>query len=291
VAGTADNGGYFSPDTPIWRVSRELCLLLGGGRALLMQVAHPLVAAGVSRHSNYRQNPWQRLERTMSSVWTAVYGTRAEADRAGARVRSLHARVHGRIEQRMGPFPAGTVYSAASPDLLMWVHATLVDTALTVYEGWVRPLPEAERSAYYEDMKVLAQLFGTPAAAIPPTLDDFRAYMRDRLAGDEICVTPAAHEVMESVLRPPLPAPLRPAWRAVGLVTADLLPPRLREEYGLRWDPVRAATLGASREWTRRVVMPLLPDLVRAIGPARTAERDQSHAPAEPRGLSVASQP
>jgi uncharacterized protein (DUF2236 family) len=244
-----------------------------------MQVAHPLVAAGVSAHSDYRQNPWQRLERTMSAVWKVVYGTRAEADRAAGRVRSLHSRVYGVTPEPMGPFPAGSAYSAANPDLLMWVHATLVDTALLVYEGWVRPLSDTERGGYYEDMKVLARLFGTPEHVIPPTIGDFHTYMRERLASEEIAVTPAALDVMQSVLRPPLPLPLRPAWRAVALVTAALLPPRLREQYGLRWDPIRGAAIAASREWTRRVVLPLLPDMLRAIPPARA-----NH-------LSVASQP
>src|SRR5919201_756083 len=107
--------GYFTDDSVIRRVSREVLLLLGGGRALLMQVAHPLVAAGVANHSDYRENPWRRLARTMQSVWTVVYGTRAEADHAGARVRSLHGRVHGRLAERAGPFAAGTVYSASDP--------------------------------------------------------------------------------------------------------------------------------------------------------------------------------
>jgi uncharacterized protein (DUF2236 family) len=265
--------GYFSPDSIIWRISREQLMLLGGGRALLLQVAHPLVAVGVAEHSDYRESPWRRLERTMSSVWTVVYGSKIEADRVGARVQSMHSKVHGRLPEPIGPYRAGTAYSARDPELLLWVHATLVDTALLVYQTWIGPLSETEQCEYYEDMKTLARVFGTPSAVIPPTLDDFRAYMRERLAGDEICVTAAARDICHSILNPPLPLPLRHAWRVVNLVTAGLLPPALREQYGFSWGLARRAVLSASRDSVRRLLLPLLPDMVRSIGPARAAER------------------
>jgi uncharacterized protein (DUF2236 family) len=195
----------------IRRVSREQLLMLGGGRALLMQAAHPLVAAGIVEHSDYRENPWRRLERTMSSVWTIVYGSVAEAERVGVRVRSMHARVRGHTAKPIGPYPAGTPYSASDSELLMWVHATLVDTALLVYQGWVRPLSHAEQSAYYEDMKALAQVFGTPLSVIPETLADFRTYIREQLESDQLCATEAARDVRDSIMDPPLPLPLKPA--------------------------------------------------------------------------------
>jgi uncharacterized protein (DUF2236 family) len=257
--------GYFTEDDAIWRIGRELALLLGGGRALLLQVAHPLVAAGVANHSGYRQDPWKRLEGTMNAVWTVVFGTRSEADRAAAKVRAMHARVQGTLGERMGSFPAGTPYSALDPELLLWVHATLVDTALLVHSKWVRPLSEKDEIAYYEDMKTCALLFGTPAVVIPPTLTDFRAYMRERLTSDEITVTATAREIARTVLSPPLPLPLRPAMLAVNLVTASLMPARLRREYGLGWDPARAALVTASRESVRRIVMPLTPGRLRTV--------------------------
>jgi uncharacterized protein (DUF2236 family) len=271
----SENGaheGYFAPDGVAWRVGREAALLLGGGRALLLQVAHPLVAAGVAAHSDYRENPWRRLEQTMSTVWTIVYGTRGEADAAVARVRALHGRVNGRLAKAMGPYPEGTPYSALDPELLLWVHATLVDTALLVYRSWVGPLGEAEQRSYYEEMKTMAILFGTPEELIPPTLDDFRLYMREQLESDEITVTETAREIAATVLRPPLPLLLEPAMRGLALLTVSMLPPRLRTGYGFHWDTLRATLVGASRRWTRHVVMPLLPDLLRAVGVSRRAE-------------------
>jgi uncharacterized protein (DUF2236 family) len=239
--------------------------MLGGGRALLLQVAHPLVAAGVAAHSGYRENPWKRLEGTLNAVWAVVFGTRAQADRAAARVRAMHSRVNGTIAVPMGPFPAGTRYSALDPELLLWVHATLVDTALLVHSQWVRPLALREEEAYYEDMKTCARMFGTPRDVLPPTLADFRLYMEERLASDEICVTDTARDIAREVLRPPLPLPLRPAMEIVKVVTASLLPPQLRREYGLEWDPVRSVAVTASREWVRRIAIPLLPGRLRRV--------------------------
>jgi len=249
---------YFRPDGAAWRIGRELALLLGGGRALLLQVAHPLVAAGVAEHSDFRENPWKRLEGTMNAVWAVVFGTRAQADRAARRVRAMHSRVQGHTA-------AGTPYSALDPELLLWVHATLVDTALLVYGQWVRPLGAEEQAGYYEEMKVAARLFGIPNDAMPATFDDFRAYMRLMLDGPAICAGETAREIADSVMHPPLPLPLRPAMELANLITAGLMPPRLRREYGLSWDPVRAAVVGASRETTRRVLMPLLPARVRTV--------------------------
>ena len=124
--------GYFSPGSAVWQIARESVLMLGGGYALLMQAAHPLVAAGIVAHSSFRESPWRRLAGTMSAIYTVVYGTKAEADRTAARVRAIHAGVQGSIPAQSGLYPAGTGYAAHEPRLLLWVHGTLVDTALEI---------------------------------------------------------------------------------------------------------------------------------------------------------------
>ena len=265
----AAKAGYYLPDSTIWRVDREAAMMLGSGRALMMQAAHPLAVAGVSKHSNFRDDPWDRLDRTMGAVWTVVYGSRADADQIGRRVQAMHARVSGRIPEKMGPFAAGTPYSALDPDLLLWVHATLVDTALAVYETWVRPLNATERESYYQDTSLKARIFGTPDSVIPPTYADFRDYMDERLASPEICVTDPAREVAHWVMKPPLPLTLRPAWRWFNLVTVGLLPAELRREYGFRWTKAHEAAFRSSRAVVRNLVLPLMPDRWRAIAPAR----------------------
>jgi uncharacterized protein (DUF2236 family) len=265
--------GGFTPDSAIWRISREWVLMLGGGRALLMQAAHPLALAGVMEHSNYEDEPWDRLERTMYAVWTAVYGEPEEAERVGRRVRAMHSKVHGRIDHQMGPFPADTSYDARDPELLMWVHATIVDTALLMYRAYVGPLTDEEQESYYQDMKVLARLFGTPDEAIPETYADFVAWFRTMIDSDVICVTPEAREVASTVLKPPLPFVAWPAWRVVNFVTAGFLPGKLRRGYGFTWTPAHRALLAGSAESVKRAVLPLLPDLARALPGARNAER------------------
>jgi len=273
LRGTGGAGG-FTPDSAIWKVSREWVLMLSGGRALLLQAAHPLALAGVMEHSDYEAGPWKRLERTMDAVWTAVYGAAEEAERVGRRVRAMHSRVKGRLSNAMGPFPAGTSYDAKDPELLLWVHATLVDTALLMYRTYVGPLAAAEVEAYYQDMKSLALLFGTPEEAIPESYGDFVAWWRAMLASEVICVTPEARALAATVLRPPLPVVARPAWELVKFATAGFLPAELRRGYGFSWTPAHRALLAASAEGVRRGFMPLLPDLARALPGARAAERE-----------------
>jgi uncharacterized protein (DUF2236 family) len=266
--------GRFTPDSAIWKISREWVLMLGGGRALLMQAAHPLALAGFIEHSDYDSGPWKRLERTMYAVWTAVYGSPAEAERVGRRVRSMHSKVNGRLSRGVGPYPAGTPYDARDPELLMWIHATLVDTALLMYRTYVRPLSVDEQESYYQDMKVLARLFGTPDDAIPETYADFEAYKRAMIEGQTIFVTDEARELGRVVLKPPLPFVARPVWEVVNFATAGFLPRKLREGYGFTWTPAHRAVLAGSAGYVRRAVIPLLPDLVRALPDARAAERE-----------------
>jgi uncharacterized protein (DUF2236 family) len=227
----------------IRRVGNEpLVPLLGGGPAVLLQVAHPLVAVGIVRHSAYKDDLWKRFMRTMEALHLIVYGSRREADRAGEIVRAVHDAVRGRTEEPVGPFPAGTVYSAAAPELMLWVHATLVETSLTVAQRFAGALTEAERETYYREMGVVARVVGVPPRVIPRTLADFREYLADQLGGPEIVVTAPARDVARAILRAPLPGPLRAAVPAHRLAAAAFLPDRLRVEYGLRWSPLRSSS-------------------------------------------------
>jgi len=108
--------------------------LLGGGAAVLLQVAHPLVACGVVAHSGYERDLWRRLVGTLRALYLITFGDKAEADRAAAVVRQVHARVHGTTTDRLGRFPAGTSYSACDAELMLWVHATLVYSSLAAYQ-------------------------------------------------------------------------------------------------------------------------------------------------------------
>jgi uncharacterized protein (DUF2236 family) len=260
----------FAPDSITWRVHREAVLLLGGGRALLLQVAHPLVAAGVAAYSDFRRRPLDRLWRTLDLMLTIVFADAAAALRAVREIERVHGRVRGTLAADAGPFRRGTGYAAGDPALLLWVFATLVDTGLLVYERFVAPLTAAERAAYYDEAKVTGRLLGIPEDLLPPTLADFAAYVDAMLAGDVLAVGPAGREIADSILRPPLPVGVREAFRAANLFTVGLLPPVMRARYGLAWGATGELALGTLAGATRWLV-PVLPGLLRYMPHARRA--------------------
>ena len=256
--------GYFPDDSVIRTIGRESVLMLGGGRALLMQAAHPLVASGIVEHSDYGSTPWRRLGRTLTALYAVVFGTREEADRAAATVRAVHRRVHGRLRERLGVFPAGTRYSASDPELQLWVHATLVDTGLVMYETYVRELEPEERCAFYDQMSVVGSVFGLPRELVPPSLEDFDAYREQLLRDGVLCVTEPAREVARTVLAPPVPAPFRPGVAALVNANVGLLPAQLREQYGLPWRRLDRIALEMSARLVR-TALPLAPSPLRAV--------------------------
>jgi uncharacterized protein (DUF2236 family) len=262
---SADHVGLYGPDTVTWRVNREAVLLAGGGRALLLQVAHPLVAAGVEQHSNYDSDPWGRLIRTLDLTTKIVFGSAKTAEEASQRLQKRHTTVHGVAED-------GTPYDARDPDLLLWVWATLVESSLLVYQRYVRPLKPADIERYYDEQTRFAVACGVPDGHWPDTFADFVEYY-DRTIEEDLVVGEAARRVARSVLHPDVPAPLRPVFAGVlELVTVGLLPPILRERYELDWGPRRERLLAASTASIRRA-LPLLPSLLREFPPARSARR------------------
>src|SRR5579884_4125047 len=149
--------GYFGPKSMFWRVWKERVQLLGAERAVLLQMAHPLVAAGVAQHSNFKTDPLGRLNRTLDTMLTIVFGSKEEADKSLERLAHVHQFVHGELDQDLGVFPKGTKYSAGDPDLKMWVHATLMDTGLKIHEKFIEPLTQEEKEQFYEESKLFAQ--------------------------------------------------------------------------------------------------------------------------------------
>ena len=255
----ASRDGYFTPESVIRRVGNSpLTPFLGGGPAVLLQVAHPLVAAGVVQHSDYQRDLWRRLVRTLRALYLMAFGTKTEAERAGEVVRAVHAHVAGRTETQLGRFRPGTPYSASDPELMLWVHATLVHCSLQVYERFVRSLGPEDEERYYREMAVVAELFGTPAGLIPRSLADFREYFAAELAGPTLAVTRPARGVAAVLHEADLPAPMRVLVPAHRLATAGLLPARLREEYGLRWTPLHELALPLAARSVRAAATPVL---------------------------------
>jgi uncharacterized protein (DUF2236 family) len=262
----------FGPGRMIWTVNRELALLIGAGRALLMQLAHPLVAAGVAAHSRFAEDPLGRLVRTLDPMYAMVFGPPERTAGAMARLRATHARVVGVLPEAIGAYPAGTRYDAGDPALALWVHATLIDTSLHVYDRFVTPLAPAARARYYADSRELARMLGIPEALTPATLAAFERYVADMIASDALAVGATARELARLVFHPPAARSLRAIAPVVELVTAGLLPPRLRDLYGYRWSSGRERLM-AMAAWLLRRALPALPACLRIAPPARSAER------------------
>ena len=243
-------------------INRERVLLVGGQRALVMQLAHPLVAAGVAEHSDFPKRALDRLRRTLDLSLAIIYGTEEEARAASEAIRAVHDRVSGAAQ--------GRPYSANDPDLLLWVNATLIDTTLVVYERFVRRLEEAERERYYLETVSSAESFGIPPAWIPPDLAAFRAYVDGMLRGEDLRATPESRRLVRDVLTPPLPLPLRPPTAALRQITVALLPARIRALFELRAGLVPKVSL-ALGSTVSRATLPLLPPVVREFGRARAA--------------------
>jgi uncharacterized protein (DUF2236 family) len=265
----SDAAGLYGPDSVAWRLNREAMLLLGAGpRALLLQLAHPLVAAGVAEHSDFQADPWRRLQGTLRSYLTIVYGTTTAARAEIRRLNNLHRTI------------AGRGYAARDPELSRWVHATLVETTIVAYEAWLEPLSPADRARYYLETVPIGRAFGVPETLLPADIEAFEAYVASMLAPDgPVRVSGVARELADAVLHPPI-GPIVPAlgwlppstyswtlWPSVGL-----LPATVRAEYGFEWgatqEAVSAWLVSGWRFWR-----PLLPRSFRQMPQAVAADR------------------
>lgn len=238
--------GLFGPDSMTWRVHGDPSMLLAGFRSLLLQGVHPLAMAGFDASSRFRADPWGRLQRTGRYVGTVTYGTTAEAEDAGARLRALHARLPGGVEPE-----TGREYRVDDPALLLWVHCTEVESFLSVYRRSGGRLGDGDGDAYVDEMRASAQLVGLDPATVPATEAEIADYYR--AVRPELHVTEVARRNARWGFTPPMPAwvqlatPARPAWAALVATSAALLPRWARRLYGLPGLPTTdlSATLTA----------------------------------------------
>jgi uncharacterized protein (DUF2236 family) len=258
----------FGPDSEAWRFDREAMLLLGAGpRALLLQLAHPAVAAGVAEHSDFRSDPWRRLDGTLRSFLRIIYGSTPAARAEIRRLNGLHRTI------------TGQGYDARDPGLSLWVHATLVESTIVVNDAWAGPLTRDRAARFYEETKLIARAFGVPERDVPADLAAFEAYVAEQLApGGPVRVGDTARDLAGSILHPPLPGLLARAglparlydwtlWPSLGL-----LPPAVRDAYGVPWGPLeRAVSAWLVTAW--RAWNPVLPPGFRQMPQALAADR------------------
>lgn len=254
--GESGDPGIFGPDSTAWRIARERVILVGGPAALLLQVAHPLVGEGVA-HSSFATDPLQRLRGTLDAVLTVTFGDRAQVRAVVGYVARKHRPVRGTLPGSGASIRAGTRYSANDPDLALWVFSTLVWTALEVTDSFLRPTTPAERDAYYRDMTQLADLFGVPDALLPTDYAGLERYV-DEQVRTVLDVGVTARLISEQILAPDPPIVARPLRPLPSVLAAGVLPPGLRDAYGLPWGRRERLAFAVIRR-AARLAVPLLP--------------------------------
>jgi uncharacterized protein (DUF2236 family) len=271
--------GYYGPHSTAWKVNREWVVLLAGTRAVLMQIAHPLVALGVSNHSEYMTNPFGRAERTFTRGEELTFGASRLARQAARTVNNQHKHVHGVLPMDAGHFSQGTSYDARDPELLLWVHATLVDTLLLGYKVFVGPLTHAEEEQYYQESKEVAHLLGLLPSQMPQGIDDLNHYIHEMVHSDRLAPTVQGRELAFQTLFPPAPSAFRPFMHLNLNITNALLPQPVREIYGLEWskNQQRAFELSARG---MRLIVPRMPMLLRELPITRRLMRGEIRQPA-----------
>ncbi|OLC49030.1 MAG: hypothetical protein AUH80_01965 [Chloroflexi bacterium 13_1_40CM_4_65_16] len=221
--------GLFGPRSMVWRVNRDRSFPLAGMRSLMVQALHPLAMAGVAQHSNWRQDPFGRLAATSSYLLTTTYGDSESALAAAKWVRKVHVHVHGVDPE------TGLPYSAEDPSLLLWVHAGMVDSIVTVVERYGRPLEPADADRYVAETVRFAEIVGVPREDVPATVASLRAYIESIELRQ---ATPAAKDAMAVVMDPPdLDDDMRDLWHDLAQVAVGTLPDWAREMYGFDAPP------------------------------------------------------
>jgi uncharacterized protein (DUF2236 family) len=244
-------------------------LLGSGSRALLLQVAHPKVAAAVADHSRYRSDPLGRLRDTLNAIYGFAFADARTVEGILEHIRQLHNHVHGLT-------PEEKHYSALDPHLLLWVYATLIDSSILAYETFVAPLCPADREAYYREFREAGPMWGIPPRLFPCSLQDLRGWMANLIASGEVRVSPQGRYVGRFIIDPKVWWLPPPAALLLKLVTVWLLPPPLREGFGYTWGPRRERVV-RSLAAASRTVVPRLPHIARDLPIARAAQRRVAH--------------
>jgi len=256
------------PNSMTRRINGESILLLGWGRAVLLQIAHPMVAEGVSQHSYFSKSTVARLkrtERTLGKMLEMNYGNRQQAWGAASHIDQIHARINGQLSESNGPYQAGQEYSARMSDLLKWVHCTFVDSMLKIYELYVAPLSTVEKDLYVSEASVSGPMLGAPSGFYPTTYTELQTYLAEMLTSGKIVVSSKARALEQYVLAPLIPLPILDKlinWYLL-LPVCGLLPDFVRESYGLRWTNFDRKAWNF-QIWTyRHLLRPILPKRVR----------------------------
>lgn len=261
--------GVFGPASVTWRIDREAVIFLGAGRALLLQLAHPWVAAAIAEHSKTLADPIGRFHRTFDIVFAMVFGSLDRALLSSRQLYRRHSMIVGEMPETVGPFAGGSRYCANDIPSLRWVHATLVETALMAHDLVLPQLSAEERERYWSESRMYGALFGLTGDDLPTDWAGFAAYTSAMAQSETLTVSPAAREIAAQIFGGARPWLRPPRWYRA--LTARLLPERLRAGFGFEVDERDARAADNALTWIRRVY-PKLPDRLRYVGPYQEAQ-------------------
>jgi uncharacterized protein (DUF2236 family) len=260
--------GIFGPHSISWKVNRESALFLAAGRAALLQLAHPWVATAIAQHSRTLDNPIARFHHTFRVIFTMIFGTAEQALAASRQLHRLHQTIEGVLPDTVGQFSQGTRYEANEVAALRWVYATLVDSALLAYELLLPPLTEVERKQYFAESLRTAALFGIAPQYLPSSWPEFNVYMESMLQSDALGVSGATLDLAQKLQAGAGLSMTPPFWYRA--LTIQLLPRRLRKEFGLPYSENEQVAAERAIRWVRRLY-PKLPSTLRFVGPYNEA--------------------
>ena len=264
ASAVSSRSGIFGPQSAIWRIDREAAIFLGAGRALLLQLAHPWVAAAVEQHSQTFADPIGRFHRTFSIMFNMVFGRLEDSLAVARQLHRRHSAITGTLSSAAGPFATGSAYFANSLPALRWVWATLTDTALIAYQLALPPPLCDVRDRYYADSRLFAALFAIPQPYLPPNWQAFSSYVEEMVQSDTLTVTAAARSIADRLLGGrDLWLPVPQSYKAL---TASLLPAKLRDGFSLHYGVNERRSAERLIRWVRHAY-PLLPGRMRYVGP------------------------
>tara|TARA_Y100001958_G_scaffold159443_1_gene160965 strand:- start:1944 stop:2786 length:843 start_codon:yes stop_codon:yes gene_type:complete len=259
--------GYFGPNSMMWKINKEITVLFGGARALLMHAAHPLIAAGARQTSFYQRDPWKRLIRTLSLQNSVTFGTKEEADESADRINRLHEVIKGQDEI------SGGTYDALDHEQLLWVHACLQISSIYFYEKTVKKLSEDEKNQYHKENMKAADLVLVDTSIMPKTHEELKNWVIEKSREkDYLLFTDVAKDVQDIIAGGPVPTHIKPIWPFIAFTAFNTLPREFKILYGIKESKIKDIILKFNLNFLK-ITRPFLPPFFRLIAPARWAKQ------------------
>ena len=259
--------GYFGPESMMWRVNKEITVLFGGARALLMHAAHPLISAGARQTSFYQRDPWKRLIRTLSLQNSVTFGTKQEADESANRINKLHEVIKGK-----DPVTGG-IYDALDYEQLLWVHACLQVSSIYFYEKTVKKLSDDEKNQYHKENMLAAKIMLVDVSRMPKTHEELKEWVINKSKDkDYLLLTDVAQDVYDIIAGGPVPVHIKPIWPFISFTAFNTLPKEFKDIYGIKETNLKRYLVNFNLSLLR-LTRPFLPPFFKLIAPARWAKQ------------------